>query len=81
MRRWFTRMQEAWTVMRWEPEELIDAGDWVIARVRFSSTAAHSGIEYDVERFQTMRVEDGRIAFATGYGTLEKARTAVGLDG
>jgi SnoaL-like domain len=81
MRRWYRRMQEAWTVMRWDPEEFIDAGDWVIARVRFSSSAAHTGIESVVERFQTMRVEEGRIAFATGYGRLEKARAAVGLDG
>jgi ActR/RegA family two-component response regulator len=29
-------------------------------------------------RFQTMRVEDGRLAFATGYGDLAKAMEAVG---
>jgi ketosteroid isomerase-like protein len=80
MRTWLERMEEAWSEMRWEPEELIDAGDWVVARVRFSCSATHSGLQQVVQRFQTMRVEAGRITFATGYGTLAKALSAVEQD-
>jgi ketosteroid isomerase-like protein len=81
MRRWLERMEDAWSEMHWAPEELIDAEDWVVARVRFTSRGKHTELQQVVLRFQTMRVEDGRIAFATGYGKLARAMAAVGLPG
>jgi hypothetical protein len=78
MRRWYGAMQDAWTELHWEPEEFIEVGDWVVTRVRFSSRGSHTAIRQGALRFQTMRVEDGRLAFATGYGDLAKAMEAVG---
>jgi hypothetical protein len=34
--------------------------------VTFTSVGAQTGIRQAIERFQTVRVEDGRVAFATG---------------
>ena len=78
LRRWFGGMSQAWSEMRWTPEELLEEGDWVVARVTFSSTGRQTGIRQAATRFQTIRVEAGRIVFATGYGKLERAMAAIG---
>jgi ketosteroid isomerase-like protein len=80
LRKWLERIDDAWSERRWQVEEFTDWGDWVLVTVRFVATGAHSGLEQaSRKRFQTIRVRDGRIALATGYGQLAKARAAVGL--
>ena len=75
---WLQAMEEAWSEIHWEPEELRDEGDWVVARVTFTSVGAQTGIRQAMLRFQTVRVQDGRVAFATGYASLDKALMAIG---
>jgi ketosteroid isomerase-like protein len=79
LRTWIERLDEAWSEARWEPQDFIEAGDWVIVPVRFVSKGTHTAIEQVAHRFQLIRVEDGRIAFATGFGTLAKALEAAGV--
>ena len=80
LRRWFDRMDDAWSDMRWEPEEFIDAGEFVVVPVRFHSTGRSTGLEQVTRlRFHTIRVVHGRISLATGYGQRAKALEAVGL--
>jgi SnoaL-like protein len=75
---WLGAMEEAWREMHWEPVELRDEGDWVVARVTFSSVGAQTGIRQEMQRFQTVRVAAGRVAFATGYASLDQALLAIG---
>jgi ketosteroid isomerase-like protein len=79
-RRWNDALEEAWGEMRWEPHEFIDADDAVVVAVRFVGTGSHTSIEHSVERFQVLRVRDGRIVFTTGYGRRDQALAAVGLS-
>jgi ketosteroid isomerase-like protein len=79
LRKWLGRIDEAWSRRRWQAEEFIDAGEYVVVRVRFVATGAYSGLEQvSPLRFQTIRVSHGRIALATGYSSLEKALAAIG---
>jgi ketosteroid isomerase-like protein len=81
LRRWLERMDEAWSKMRWEPEEFIEAGEFVVVPVRFHCTARHTGLEQVTRlRFHTIRVVHGRISLATGYGRRARALKAVGLS-
>jgi SnoaL-like domain len=80
LRRWYAAMADAWREMRWELEEMIEADEFVVVVVRFASRGAHTDIEQATRRYQTIRVRAGRVAFATGYATLEQAREAVGLE-
>ena len=64
--------------MRWEPLEFVDAGDSVLVAVRFVSKGSHTAIEQAVDRFQVIRVNDGRIVFTTGYSRRAEALEAVG---
>jgi ketosteroid isomerase-like protein len=76
--KWLERIDEAWSDRRWDAEEFIEAGEYVVVRVRFVSTGAYSGLEQVSHlRFQTIRVRHGRIALATGYPSLERALEAI----
>ena len=78
-RRWLKGIDEAWSYARWERDDFIDAGEYVIVPVRFVSTGAHTAIEQVATRVHTIRVQGGLVTFATGYRTLAQARKAVGL--
>jgi ketosteroid isomerase-like protein len=79
-RRWNEALEAAWSEMRWEPQDFVDAGDAVLVAVRFVSRGSHTAIEQGVDRFQVIRVRDGRIVFTTGYGQRAQALEAVGLS-
>ena len=79
-RRWNETLDAAWSELRWEPQSFVDAGDAVLVAVRFVSTGSHTAIEQAVDRFQVIRVRDGRIVFTTGYGRRAEALAAVGLS-
>lgn len=79
LRKWLERIDEAWSERRWDVEDLIAAGEYVVVRVRFVATGAYSGLEQvSHPRFQTIQVRQGRITLATGYSSLEKALEAIG---
>ncbi|MBN1530161.1 MAG: nuclear transport factor 2 family protein [Thermoleophilaceae bacterium] len=78
-RRWHEALDAAWGEMRWEPLELTDAGDCVLATVRFTGKGAHTAIEHAADRFQVLRVRDGLIVHTTGFGRRSDALRAAGL--
>jgi ketosteroid isomerase-like protein len=81
LRLWLERLDEAWSQTRWEPEEFIEAGEFVVVPVRFHSTGLHTGLaQVSRLRFQTLRLLDGRITWATGYGKLTSALRAAGVS-
>ena len=76
LRRWLSHIDDAWSEARWEPQDYTEAGNSVVVTVRFVARGTHTGIEQAAQRFQVIRVRDGRIAFATGYPRLEQALEA-----
>jgi ketosteroid isomerase-like protein len=79
-RRWNDELDAAWSVMRWEPQEFIDAEDAVVVAVRFVGKGSHTAIEQAVDRFQVLRVRDGRLVFTTGFTRRSEAMEAAGLS-
>jgi ketosteroid isomerase-like protein len=65
---------------RWEPVDLIDAGeDKVIAVTRISGRAKLSGVETDLTYAALYTIRDGKIARGREYWTKEQALEAAGL--
>jgi ketosteroid isomerase-like protein len=72
---------ESWTELRVEVHELIDAGDRVVALVRYSGQAAMTGLEVEGAGVDaavwTLRA--GRATKVQMYGGTDEALAAVGL--
>jgi ketosteroid isomerase-like protein len=57
----FREARETWGEFpRWEPEELIDGGDKVLAFIRFQATGRASGVEVDVHVANLWTFRDGK---------------------
>ena len=68
-----------WEGFRFDAEELIDAGDSVVMRVRLSGRAKASGVELAERRYHVWDFEDGKACCVTVLRTREQALEAVGL--
>ena len=75
-RDWFDHFDD----LRLEPEELIDAGDRVVAVQRLSGRAKRSGIETELRFAVVYTVSGGKIVRGREYMTREPALEAVRLD-
>ena len=81
MRAWMERerqMSEGGHV-GFEPKELIDAGDKVLALVRVSARGKASGVPFEHENGQVFTLRDGRIVRWEIYWNRVEARKAAGL--
>src|SRR5215210_107383 len=57
----FAEARETWGELpRWEPEELIDGGDKVLAFIRFQAKGRASGVEVDVRVANVWTFRDGK---------------------
>ncbi len=59
--------------LRAEVQELIDAGDDVIAVVRHRGSGRHSGVKIDMRTYLVYTVENGRVVRMIEYLTKEEA--------
>jgi ketosteroid isomerase-like protein len=59
-------VDEIWEDFRFDPEDLIDAGDHVVASVRISGRGRGSGIETEMHEFSVWTVRDGRVSLIIG---------------
>jgi ketosteroid isomerase-like protein len=79
--RWRADWESSWESWRWEPQELVQAGDRVVAVLRVHARGRGSGV--DVERLDgavwTLRA--GRCVRLDYYGSDTEALEAVGLRG
>ena len=62
----------------YEPIELIQVGEAVIAHIRLSGRGASSGLDVDLEAFVVHELAGGRIVRMRPYADLEEAQAAVG---
>ena len=80
VRAWAGSWLEAFPEMRWEAEELFDAGDGrVLAYVRLVGRGGSSGLETGVSYGTVFTVRDGKIVKAHEYPSRRQAHEAVGL--
>jgi ketosteroid isomerase-like protein len=70
-----------WDNYRVELEELIDAGDCVVAVQTIRGKGKGSGVETQMREAHVYKVQDGRAVEVWEYRTKEEALSAVGLSG
>jgi ketosteroid isomerase-like protein len=68
------------TEFRIKPEELIDAGEYVVAPVRITGRGRSSGVPFDEREVHVFRLRDGKVVELREYGSRSEALEAVGLD-
>jgi uncharacterized protein len=81
VRDFLTLVREQWASRRMEPQELIDAGDKVVASVRLVGVGKQSGVETTANAAHVWTVRGGKIVRLTVFQTMEEALEAVGLRG
>ena len=76
-------LAETWRQMfdelRVEPEEFIDAGDYVIVPARARGRGTNSGAEIDMPRTYTAKLRDGKTIEVWEHRTKKQALEALGL--
>jgi ketosteroid isomerase-like protein len=75
LRAWFG----AWDSIEYEPEELIDAGDNVLAFVRVKARGKSSGAEVTYDHPQLWTLRDGQIIRMRVFGDRAEALEAAGV--
>jgi ketosteroid isomerase-like protein len=71
---------EEFEVLVAEPSEIVDAGDSVIARVRFRGRGRRSGVEVDLVEFQVWNFRDGKAIRGQAFESRAEALEAAGLQ-
>jgi ketosteroid isomerase-like protein len=79
MRRYYGQWEETFDDNRFEIEELIDAGDQVVAVLRGIGRMKGSDAEVEMRYATVLAFRDGKICRGREYATREEAREAAGL--
>ena len=79
VREFLRLIREQWGSRRIEPQELIDAGDNVVASVRLVGVGRQSGAETTANTAHVWTCREGKIVRLTVFQTMEEALEAVGL--
>jgi ketosteroid isomerase-like protein len=79
LREWVETVDEIWEDGRYEPEEVIDAGDFVVVALRVRARRRDIRVPLDVPLFQVFEMRDGRIQRGRAYLDKTEAFEAAGL--
>lgn len=79
IRRFVTEVHEAWEKFTWEPEELIESGDLVLALICSTGRGRGSGLELDRRAAMLWRVPAERAVSLQFFRDRDAAREAAGL--
>jgi ketosteroid isomerase-like protein len=79
IRRFYAEVREVWASYTWEPEELVESGDDVIALLRSSGKGRGSGIEMERRTAMVWTVRENRATSLRFFRDREAALKAVGL--
>jgi hypothetical protein len=74
------QMIDSFEDFRGEPEELIDGGDVLLARIRYTGHGSGSGVPIDVLLFQVFRLDKGLVVWQKDYSDRAEAFEAAGLQ-
>jgi ketosteroid isomerase-like protein len=79
VRAWFDKIGELVEDMRWQPEEIIDAGDRLVAAVLVSGRGRASGVAVELRQFLVVTVRDGKGVRIESYLDRDQALAAARL--
>jgi hypothetical protein len=74
-----TQVREAFGDTTWEPQEIVDQGEQILVRVRFTATGHHTSLPIDDDIGQVFTMKDGKAIRLDIYRTWDEAREAPGL--
>jgi ketosteroid isomerase-like protein len=77
--RWLEDWAAAWSEFSMEPEEFLDAGEYVVMFVRMKATGASSGLVLERQDAMVFAVRDGKVLRLDYYNNRTEALEAVGL--
>ena len=80
LRTFFREWYEAWEEVSADYEELVDAGDNVIAMETTRGRGRLSGAPVELPHFSVWTLRDGRIVRVSWFGSWEEATQAAGLS-
>ena len=66
--------------LRADPEEIIDAGEQVVVRLRLSGRATGSGLPFEVRILHVLTLRDGTLLHLRLFNSRDKALKFVGLE-
>ena len=81
VRAWMLDLYAAWERMDIDVEELIDAGDKVVAVIRATGRGRVSGIEIEYSPAGVWTIRDGRIVRVVWFAARDDALEAAGVAG
>jgi ketosteroid isomerase-like protein len=81
VRAWMLDLYAAWEQLDIDVEELIDAGDDVVAVIRVTGRGRVSGIEIEYRPAGVWTIRDGRIARVVWFVARDEALAAAGVAG
>jgi ketosteroid isomerase-like protein len=79
IRRFYAEVRDVWTSYTWEPEELLESGDQVVALLRSSGTGRGSGVEIERRTAMVWTVRKERAESLRFFRDPEAALEAAGL--
>jgi ketosteroid isomerase-like protein len=79
VRRYFEVTRDAFGDFGWEPLELVDFGDHVLAVTRFRAEGRDSGVPVEAVIYNVFTVRDGRVVRVRGALDRGRALSAAGL--
>lgn len=80
LREWVAMMDGIWVDARYEPEEFIEAGEFVVVAVRAKGRGRASDIPMDVPMFQVFEFQGGTVRRLGVYLDRSEALKVVGLS-
>jgi ketosteroid isomerase-like protein len=81
IKRFYAEVRDVWASYTWEPEELIESGDQVVALLRSSGRGRGSGIEIERRTAMVWTVRGNRATSLRFFRDREAALDAAGLGG
>ena len=79
IRRFYSEVREVWESYTWEPEQIIDSGEQVVALLRSRGRGRGSGIEIERKTAIVWEVEDDRATSLRFYRDRHEALQAAGV--
>ena len=80
VRRDLARQREAWGEARYEPVEILRAGDRIVVLIDMIVTGRSSGVPIHVEGAHILTLRDGKVAKVQAFTDRERARAAAGIE-
>jgi ketosteroid isomerase-like protein len=77
----FGKWTEEWDDYRFEVQDILDAGDRVVAIVRDEGRGKSSGIKLERQHAEVWTIRDGKVIRIEPYDHKAEALAAVGLEG